>query len=324
MLRYLSAGDLDAALPMAETIEAMRDVFWAASAGDTVAPERSVLRQPIEGGREALLLAMPASWVGRGFGAKVSSFIADNPAHGRAAVQGVAVLLDAETGAPTLLADAAALTARRTAAMVGLATQELAAPDACRLGIIGTGALAADMVSAVAVARPLTSVVAYNRTAAKAVALAQSLSFPCDVVASAEQAAEESDILVIATSSTSPVVADAAIAAGTHINAVGNFSPSGSELETATVGRSSVWVDTYEGALAEAGEVLIAAQHGVIASGREGLAGDLGSLVSSGARPHDSGRLTLFKSVGTALADIAALWLAQRTAQAGDLGIGLS
>ena len=322
--RYLSGRALAEALPMPRAIEAMRAVFAAAAAGQATAPARGLLRQPIEQGREALLLTMPAGWRGHGLAAKVSSFIADNPAHGHPAVQGMAVLLDAATGEPLLVVDAAALTARRTAAMVGLATAELARPDARVLGMIGTGALAAEMVRAVAAVRPLERVVAYNRTEARARALAAHSPVPVEVAAAPEQAAAAADVLVVATSATRPVLDGRAVRGGTHVNAVGNFSPDGRELDGTLVGRCRVWVDSYEAALAEAGDLLLAAREGRIAPGREGIEGDLAALATRGVGDRGPREVTLFKSVGTALADLGALVFAQQRAAERELGVALS
>lgn len=320
-LRYLSAPQFDEALPITDAIDAMEAVFRDAGQGRAVAPERTVLSEELEDGRRSLLLTMPAAWRRQGYGAKVTSFIADNPAHGRPAVQGIAVLLDPATGCPQLLVPAGVLTVRRTAAMVGLATRYLARADATVLGIIGTGALAADMIRAVAAVRPVERVLAYNRSRQRAERLAESLPWEVRVMDTPEDAAREADVLVTATSSTQPVVDGAAVRPGTHVNAVGNFSPAGREIDGATVGRASIWVDTLEGSLAEAGEILLAAAEGHLSGAAEAIRGDLSALVA-GPTPARTDRqeLTLFKSVGTALADLGALRAALETACAYELG----
>ncbi|HJO04562.1 MAG TPA: NAD(P)-binding domain-containing protein [Acidobacteriota bacterium] len=320
-MRYLSASDLDLALPIDAAIDAMEAVFRAAAREQTDVPERAVIRGVRSDGSESLLLTMPAAWQGRGSGAKVNSFISDNPSRGLAAVQGIAVLFDTESGSPVLLTDAAALTVRRTAAMAGLATRFLARADAARLAIIGTGALAADMIAAVCSVRPVETIVAFNRTPAKAEALVDSLAISGAVAATPEDAARDADVLVLATSSTTPVVANEAIVPGTHINAVGNFSPRGSELPLATVARCAVFVDSYDGALSEAGDLILAAEHDLIPIGRAGIRGDLAELsVGTAPRRSSAQEITLFKSVGTALADLGALWAANQMASALDIG----
>lgn len=319
-LRYLSAAALDQTLSMSAAIDAMERVFR--DTAQAVTPERVFMRQPRPGEDiDAWLGAMPGGWTGHGFGAKVVSLVADNPAAGRAAIQGIAVLLDPQTGAPVLLTDAAMLTTRRTAAMAGLATRCLAREDARRLAVVGTGALAADMIAAVRAVRAIESTVVYNRTRAKAEQLAARLAGSVTVADSADLAVAEADIVVLCTTSREPVVSDDAIRAGTHLNAVGNFSPQGSELELATVGRAEIWVDTVAGALAEAGEIIQAADRGLIAAGESGIRGDLAKLAGS-ATPRRStpDAITLYKSVGTALADIGAMVAAAEIAAGNECG----
>lgn len=321
-LRYLDERAFRTALPTGEAIVAMEAAFRAESAGEITTNDRQVLRNPLGEERESMMLTMPAAWRGAAFATKVVGYVADNPRHGRPAVQGVAVLIDADTGTPRLLTGAAVLTAARTAAMVGLATDRLAREDSRVLGLIGTGALALDMIRAIAEVRPIERVVAYNRSRDKAEALAARAPVATEVVDSAERAAERADVLVVATSAREAVVADAAIRPGTHVNAVGCFSPTGRELEGPTVGRSAVWVDGVEGALAEAGDLLLASREGHLGPLPEALAGDLAAL-AAGPRLAATKELTLFKSVGTAVADIGALLAAAARADDLDLGVRL-
>lgn len=351
-LRYLDAHGLREALSMRAAVECLADAFRAAGAGQLLAPRRVHLKvggrgpakgspgsgDPADGDRrdhgageappvlEGHLLVMPAIWEGRRAAAvKVVSFLPRNPAAGRPALQGTALLLDVATGAPRLAVDAAGLTALRTGALVGLATSHLARQDARTVGIIGTGALAADLVAGVAAVRPVERVVAYNRTRRKAEALAGRLagrgSLSTAVLASPEEVAAASHVLVLATTSSEPVVDGAAIRPGTHINAVGNFSPGGRELGGAAVAACRRYVDDLGSALAEAGELILAAEEGLIPPGREGIVGDLADLVTGAVpgRTHPEER-TLFKSVGTALADLAALLAAAEAAEARRLG----
>ena len=322
-MRYLSAADLDQALPMDAALGAMRAVF--ADAANGVVPERVFMRQPRPGHEVAAWLgAMPAGWTGRGFGAKIVSLIADNPRAGRPAIQGLAVLLDATTGTPALITDAAVLTTRRTAAMAGVATECLAAPGASRLALIGTGALAADVVAAMRAVRPIEAITVFNRTPDRAEAFAATLDMEVSLAESAEAAVEGADIVTLCTTSTEPVVADDALPPGVHINAVGNFSPTGSELELATVARSAIWVDSYDGAFAEAGEIVLAIEQGLLPPGTAGLQGELADLVvADNAPPRDPQAPTLYKSVGTALADVGAMVVAREVAEREDLGTEL-
>ncbi len=322
-MRYLSATDLDQALPMPRALEAMRAVF--ADAANGVVPERVFMQQPRPGHDvDAWLGAMPAGWTGHGFGAKVVSLIDDNPRVGRPAIQGLAVLLDPTTGAPALITDAAVLTTRRTAAMAGVATDCLAATEASRLALIGTGALAADMVAAMRAVRPIEHVAVFNRTRARAAAFAATLDIDASLAETADAAVADADIVTLCTTSKEPVVSDAALSPGVHINGVGNFSPVGSELELATVARSSIWVDSYHGAFAEAGEIMLAIEQGLLPAGKEGLRGELADLVTADPAPQrDPSMPTLYKSVGTALADIGAMVAAREIADRDGLGVEL-
>lgn len=319
-MRYLSAADLDLALPMASCIEAMRAVYK--DSANAVPAERLFVPQPrATDTPDALLGVMPAGWAGHGFGAKIVSIVPDNPQHGRPGIQGVAVLLDAETGTPRLITDAARLTTRRTAAMAGLATDHLACPEARRLAVIGAGALAADMIAAMRAVRPIETVKLHSRTRAKAESLADDLDLPAAVTATADDAVADADVIVLCTTSPEPVVNDAALPPGTHVCAVGNFSAEGSELELVTVARAAIWVDTFEGALTEAGELIQAAARGLIPAGVDAIRGDLATLANaSGLLREAEYDLTLYKSVGDALADVGAMVWAERAAEADELG----
>jgi len=325
--RWLGSAGVRRALPMAAAIDALGGVFAAVGRDDAAAPERTVAKIPADakGGPDCTFLVMPATWSGRSAAAaKVISFLPDNPARGRPTVQGVAVLLDTDSGAPRLLADAATLTTLRTGALAGLATRHLARPDARVVGIVGTGALARDLVAGVAAVRPIERVVAHNRTRRRAERLVAELPWEGEVVDSAARVAETADVLVTATTSLEPVVPAASVRPGTHINAMGNFSPEGSELEVETVAAAGRWVDDRANARAEAGELILAAREGRIPAGDEGITGDLPGLVADtvpGRR--DADQVTLFKSVGTALADVAALVAAADAAEASDIGVVL-
>lgn len=329
-LRYLDADALRAALSMDDLLDALEEVFVAVAAGEAEAPPRTTLTQPRSaGGADCVTLLMPAVWRSRGVSAaKLVTYVADNPKSGRPAVQGVAVLVDAATGAPALIVDAATLTVRRTGALVGLSCRYLARPDSAHMALIGTGALADDIVSAVRSVLPIERVSLYNRTrraaeelAARLTAVSEEGALAVEVADGPEAAAREADVLVTATSSLSPVVDGALLRPGTHVAAVGNFSPRGRELDGATVAACRRFVDTVEGALGEAGELLLAAEEGLIPAGEAGIEGDLAGL-ASGALPgrRDDREMTLFKSVGTAYADLAAL---AAVAEARDAGIAL-
>ena len=324
-MRYLDAKTLRQALPMSAAIDAIEAVMLAAGEGDAEAPERIVQTIPRPGAADCIFVVMPGTWAERGAAAaKVVSNVPDNPAAGRATVQGVAILFDAATGSPRLIADASTLTTIRTGAVVGLASRYLSREDSRVIGIVGTGGIAADLVNGVASVRDIRRVAATDLERARADSFAERVPFATEVLDDPDEVASRADILITATSSLEPVVSADAIRAGTHINAVGNFSPTGREIDGETVAAATRYVDDLENAAAEAGELLLAAEEGLIPPGEEGIHGDLPGLVS-GAAPARSGaeELTLFKTVGTALSDVAALVAAAERAEEKELGVVL-
>ncbi len=324
-LRYLDARTLRRALPMEDAIDAIEAVMRAAAAGGARAPVRTVqtIRRP--GKEDFVRVVMPGTWEERGAAVvKVVSNVPDNPSEGRATVQGVAVMLDVETGSPRLIVDASALTTIRTGAVVGLATRLLARPSCEVLGVIGTGGVAADLVAGVAAVREVGRLLVNDVRRAAAAAFAARIPFDAEVVADTDEIAARSDILITATSATDPIISPGAVRPGTHINAVGNFSPTGREIDGATVAASTRYVDDIDNAMEEAGELLLAASEGLIPAGVEGITGDLQGLVLGNVPARtDDDEITLFKTVGMALSDVAGMAAAAAVAEAEDLGVVL-
>ena len=325
-LRFLDAQALRHALPMDAAIDAIEAVMRAAAAGDARAPARTVQSISRPGKEDFVFLVMPGTWGERGIAAaKVLSYVPDNPVEGRATVQGVAVMLDVETGSPSLIVDASTLTTIRTGAVIGLATRLLARPSCDVLGLIGTGGIAADLVAGVAAVRGVGRLLVNDVRPEAAAAFAVRIPFDAEVVTDNNEIASRSDILITATSAADPIISAGAVRPGTHINAVGNFSPTGREIDGATVAAATRYVDAIDNAMEEAGEFLLAAAEGLIPVGAEGLAGDLQGLVTGTVPARtDDDEITLFKTVGTALSDVAGLAAAAAAAEAEDLGVVLS
>jgi len=324
-LRYLDAASLREALPMGVAIDAIEGVMRAAAAGDAEAPARTVQTLSRPGREDFVFLVMPGTWgERRAAAAKVISYVPDNPAAGRATVQGLAVLLDVDTGSPRLIADASTLTTIRTGAVIGLATRMLARPGCDVLGVIGTGGIAADLVAGVAEVRPVGRLLVNDFRAEAAAAFAERIPYDAEVVGNNDEIAARSDILITATSAGAPIISAGAVRPGTHINAVGNFSPTGREIDGATVAAATRYVDDIDNAMEEAGEFLLAAAEGLIPAGLEGITGDLQALVRGAipARTRED-EITLFKTVGTALSDVAGLAAAAAVAEERDLGVRL-
>lgn len=266
-----------------------------------------------------MLLLMPAWTKGAGeafVGTKIVSVYPGNAARGLPAVHGSYMLADGTTGAPLAVMDGTALTVWRTAAASALAAGYLARPDASRLAMVGAGALAPHLIRAHAAARPIDHVTIWNRGRARAEALAEGLTgalagVTITVAADLENAVREADIVSCATLAANPVVEGAWLKPGAHLDLVGGYTPAMREADDAAVTRASLFVDTRAGALKEAGDVVDPIRRGVIAE--TAVKADLFDL----CRGRHAGRtsaeeITLFKSVGTAIEDLAAAMLVWR------------
>lgn len=324
-VRILSAKEVREALPMRAAIDAMREAFGLLAAGRAEVPLRTQVRVP---GQDAVAVVMPGRCdVPLGLGAKIVSVFPRNPAAGRPLIHAAVVLLDAETGEVAALLEGTALTAIRTGAASGLATDLLARPDARRVAILGSGAQARTQLLAVCCVRKVEAVSVYSRTPAHAARFAEEMAgaegVPERIATSksARDAAHGADIVCTATSAMSPVLWLDDVAAGTHINAIGSFTPEMVEIDPALVGRARVVVDQREAAMAEAGEVIAAVRAGLIA---EKDLVELGRIVN-GAPPGRTTKeeITLFKSVGLAVQDLCAGARAVAAARRSNLGIEL-
>ena len=307
---------------MDAAIDAVEAVLRAAAAGDAQAPVRTVQSVPRAGCEDFVFVVMPGIWGGRkAAAAKVVSNVPGNPVAGRPTVQGVAVMLDVDTGSPRLIVDASTLTTIRTGAVIGLASRFLALQSCETVGIIGTGGIAFDLVAGVAAVRDVVHVLVNDVRADAAAAFAEQVPMSADLIEDNDEIARRSDVLITSTSSLEPIVSPGVIGPGTHINAVGNFSPTGRELDGATVAAATRYVDDIESAMEEAGEILLAAQEGLIPAGLDGIAGDLQSLVLGDVTGRTSDdEITLFKTVGMALSDVAGLAAAAEAAEQQNLG----
>jgi ornithine cyclodeaminase/alanine dehydrogenase-like protein (mu-crystallin family) len=312
----LSHEDVVRALPPDECEEAMAAVLSAHARGEAFMPLRSVMMPP---GAPGFMGLMPA-WRGGPqpvFSLKTVCILPGNPARGLDAHQGTVTLYDGDTGMPTAVLDASAVTEIRTAAVSAVATRLLAREDARVLAIIGAGVQARAHLVALGPVRSFDSVRVFSRTSAGAQALAGDRVV---VAASAEEAVRGADVVVTATSSREPVLSRAWLSPGTHVNAVGASSPTARELDVETVAESALFADSRESVANEAGEFRLAIEQGLI-SGIEHVRGSLGEVLI-GAAPgrRDDRELTLFRSLGLAVEDLAAAEHA--VAAARRLGLG--
>ena len=304
----LNEEDVQRLLPMNECIEVMERAFVALARGEVEQPLRTIFRPPQVRGVMAL---MPTFRGGETplFGFKAICVFPGNAAIGKDAHQGSVILFDGATGELRAIANASAITAIRTAAVSGLATRVLAKPDASTLAIIGAGVQARAHLEAIACVRKLRRVLVAASRKESAERFAQSMKshVDCEVepVGSPEEAVREADIVVTATTSREPVVHHEWLSPGTHINAIGTFSPRARELDTATMASSSIFVDRRESAFNEAGDYLIAA--GERAIGPESILAELGEvLIGDHPGRRSSDEITVFKSLGLAMEDLAA------------------
>jgi ornithine cyclodeaminase/alanine dehydrogenase-like protein (mu-crystallin family) len=257
------------------------------------------------------------------FSLKAICLIPGNPARGLDAHQGTVTLFDGETGVPTAILDASAVTEIRTAAVTAVATRELARPDARALAILGAGVQARSHLKALLKIRPFDHVRIYAPTEEHANAVvdeAPDTDAELSVAPSAELAVSGADVVVIATSSREPVMSREWLSIGAHVNAVGASTPTAREIDVRTVADSALFCDSRESLRNEAGEFLLAVKEGAIA-GEEHVRAELGELLAGRKQGRrDDTELTLFRSLGLAVEDLAAAEHAVAVARSHGIG----
>lgn len=295
---------------MAECIDVMAEALRSVAAGESILPLRTVIRLPDTSNAFA---SMPAV-IGRGpsaaMGAKLITIFPGNNATPFDSHIGVVLLFDAQHGALLAVADASSITAIRTAAVSGLATRLLANEDASELALLGAGVLAMTHLEAIRAVRPISRVRVWSRsgTRTEEFAMRARKRHDVEVVVSstAQQAVVGAHVVCTVTASREPVLQGAWLAPGTHINAVGASIATARELDTEAVRRARLYVDKRESALSEAGDFRIPVAEGVITDAH--IVGELGDLLSGQAEGRtDAEQITLFKSLGLAVEDVAAL-----------------
>lgn len=298
-LRKIDAAEIADALPFTDLID-----HYAVS---LQRPAAVPLRLGVSSGTGRELLVMPAM-TDRYAGVKVLTVTEDNGLNGLPVISGLFVLIDARTGEMLAIFDAAELTARRTAAISALAARALARPDAQRLCMLGTGHLAPYLAEAHAKVRPIDTIDVWGRSADKAAKTAADIqrrlpNIAVRVVDDLPTAIARADVISSATRATEPLIHGAWVRPGTHVDLVGGYRPDMREIDDRGVLQSAIYVDTVEGALAEAGDLRTPIEKGAI--GADAIRGDITTLAGS-EQILPAGTRTLFKSVGTALADLAA------------------
>lgn len=306
-MRFLTSDEVAALVPMPEAIDLMRELFAEIGRGTVDLPDRIALEA--NGGRDVVLF-MPGQLRSSGrLGLKVVSVFPDNPAaHQLPTISATVLVTDPATGRVAALLDGTYLTALRTGAVTGLATDLLARPDADILGVYGAGVQARTQIEAVRCVRALRRILVWSRTRASAATLVAELEARANGVQvelgeSPDVVAARSDIIITATSSSVPLFDGRALRPGTHVNAIGSFKPTVREVDDATVTRARIFVDHRPSAMKEAGNLLMPIASGVL--DEAAVRGDLSDLVLDRVAGRTSaGDVTFFKSVGLAAEDL--------------------
>lgn len=311
-MRALRAEEIRELVPMRHAIDLMKDVFAAHSRGETISPLRTPVNMPDGTG---VVLFMPAfvpqsDSAPAATGAKIVSVFGGNRDLGLPTINAIVVAVDPSTGVPIGLLEGASVTALRTGAVSGAATDLLARPDSRTLAIIGAGAQGVTQAAAACSVRPIEKIVVYDLFEQARESFAERLSIwlpdgpsRVRVVSNAEEAVRAADVICTATTATSPVFEDDWLQPGTHINAVGAYTPAMQEIPDATIARSRIVVDAVEAALHEAGDLIQAIERGVLMAGQVTV--ELGHIVAGDAAGRTSDEeITFFKSVGNAIQDM--------------------
>ncbi len=321
-VRVISQADVERLLPMNECVDLMAEAVATLARGDAVLPLRHMVWLPDRSGLLGLMpgyLGAPAR-----FGLKIVSIFPGNAGTGFDSHQGAVLLFDPRVGSPLAVIDASSITAIRTAAVSGVATRLLARPDAGDLAILGSGVQAASHLEAMRVVRSLRRVRIWARDPMRLRAFAQRESerhgIEVEVAPSARAAVEGADLICTTTAAREPILEGGWIGEGAHVNAVGACFKTARELDTAAVTRARVYVDRRESALAESGDILIPIAEGAFDA--DHLAGELGQILIREVPGRANAReVTLFKSLGIAVEDLAAAQYVLNQAIAQGVGV---
>jgi len=320
----LSAQDVRDSLPMRDAIEHMKGAFASLTRGEVTAPLRTHLQAPDQ---EGITLVMPARVDGdvSSLAVKVVSVFNRNVEAGIPRIQAAVLVIDPDTGRLLAVVEGASLTAIRTAAASGAATDLLAHSESQTLAVLGAGVQARSHIEAMCAVRQINRIRVFSRTPENVDELINELDATHGQqaeISRAESAADavgEADIICATTTSSTPVFEDIDIKPGAHINAVGSYTAGAREVSGATIARTWLLVDDRGAAWAEAGDLIQARDEGLI--GADHIRADLGELViDRDLRPRDPRQITLFKSVGVAVQDAFAASAALEGAKRRGLG----
>jgi len=321
----LSADDVRKALPMRDAIEAMKSAYVALSSGKADVPLRTRISIPTQSAASLFMPAYVRIADTEALAVKVVSLFPENPKNGLAFIQAAVLVLDAGTGRVIALLEGSSLTAIRTGAGSGAAIDLLARKEAETVAIFGAGVQARTQLEAACTVRKINTVWIFDSDRQKAEEFVQTMAgrgpipSKIQVAPTSKMAIEDADIICTATTSLEPVFADVDLKPGTHISAIGSYTPEMQEVPAETIQRAKVFVDSRSAVLAESGDLIKPIKSGLITEAH--IQAELGEI-QAGVKP---GRLseieiTYFKSVGIAVQDAVAADLAVRNASRLNLG----
>jgi ornithine cyclodeaminase len=321
MALLLTESDVRAVLPMPDLIDCMERALASHAAGQALQPVRTVLEVGVDRNYFGVMPASLSDPVA--MGAKLVTVFHRNHDRGLPSHLAAIVLLDPGTGALEAIMDGRYITEARTAAVSAVSVKHLARADAATLAILGSGVQARSHLEAIRHVRPLREVRVWSRTPAHrerfATEAMRATGIPVRAAGTAADAVQQADIIVLATSSPTPVLTEADLPRGAHIAAVGACRPDQREMTAAVVSEARVFVDSRAAAMKEAGDILLAIRDGAI--GDDHIAGELGDLPRGAVAGRSSpAQVTLFKSLGMAIEDVAAGRLVVDRARAQGLG----
>jgi alanine dehydrogenase len=324
----LNRQDVQQTVTMSQAISAVREAFIELSQKKAVIPMRTQIRVQKTNG---ISLFMPAYLPGsQSLGAKIVSVFPDNLRKSLPTLHGLVIVLDTETGRPQALMDGTSLTALRTGAASGVATDLLSSRDSSSVAIFGAGTQGRTQLEAVCTVRSIRRAWIYDPNPRAAGLFSEEMGkrgipFPQEitVATSPHQAAAEAEVICTATTSSSPVFEDGSIKPGVHLNGVGSYTPAMQEIPAQTVLRANVFVDSISAVWEEAGDLIIPFQNGLF--DRSHVRGEIGELACGQIQGRTSSQdITFFKSVGVAVQDMAVARIILAAAQSRGLGQEIS
>src|SRR5574341_322245 len=318
---FLSEKQVQSLIDIDELIAALEQAHIQYSTGNAVMPVRLVVPLPQIQGR---ITSMPGFLnQEKALGMKVVTYFQNNPKQNLPAILATILLFSSETGRMTAAMDGGYITAVRTACASAMATKALANPDVSVLGILGAGVQARAHIQALTRVRKLSIIKLYSPSGASAASIKEDLEkesgVAIEVAKNAETAVRDSDLLVTATTAKEPIVKPEWLEPGLHINAVGSHRPDLREIDGATLARAKIVVDSRAAIMAECGDILLALKEGSVTE--DAIHGEIGEVLA-GTKPGRSSanEITLYKSVGIAIQDVATAQLVYRKALEQNIG----